>query len=238
MMKKVTIAALAAACAMGSYAHAANLITNGSFEDETGGFMGRTDDGDGAQSVADVKAATGGKASWEVFNGLPGWRVESGPGIELQTEKTLGLKPKDGAVYAELDSHPNNGGNSNSRIEQILKLDVGSYKLSFWFAPRTGDSTTDGINFGVAGDTAVVTGSGGMINGAGDNKLEWKLVTYDFEVTTAGLVSLFFVAGGTADTLGGFIDNIHLEAVPLPGAAAFLLTGLAGLGIARRKRAA
>ena len=77
-----------------------------------------------------------------------------------------------------------------------------------------------------------------MVNGDGDPKRQWQLVTYEFFVETAGPVSIFFEAGGTADTLGGFIDDIELVATPLPGAAAFLLTGLAGLGMARRKRAA
>lgn len=82
MIKNVTIAALAAAFAMGSYAHAANLITNGSFEEDV--------------------VFTGTK-SWEVFpNGLTGWEVTKGEGIELQTEPTLGLTPQDGDYYAEL----------------------------------------------------------------------------------------------------------------------------------------
>ncbi len=212
-MEKLTAAALAAAFALGSHAHAANLITNGSFEHF-----------DDAFEVFD-----GG--NWKVYNALPGWTVEEGPGIELQTHDTVGFAPQHGTYYAELDSHP--GPDSNSRIEQTIEgLDAGSYRLSFYYAPRTHDPHTNGIAFGAEG-----IGSH-AVTGTSDPVREWQLVTYDFVVDAMGPVTIFFEAGGTADTLGGFVDNIQLEAVPLPGAAAFLLTGLAGLGMARRKRAA
>ena len=52
-----------------------------------------------------------------------------------------------------------------------------------------------------------------------------------------GANTLEFRAVGTADTYGGSLDNVRVEAVPLPGSLGLLGAGLAALGFARRRRA-
>jgi hypothetical protein len=52
-----------------------------------------------------------------------------------------------------------------------------------------------------------------------------------------GSNTLEFRAVGTSETLGGSLDNVTVEAVPLPGSLGLLGAGLAALGFARRRRA-
>ncbi|MBB5686620.1 PEPxxWA-CTERM sorting domain-containing protein [Sphingobium boeckii] len=47
---------------------------------------------------------------------------------------------------------------------------------------------------------------------------------------------IVFRASGTDDTLGGYIDNINLTAVPEPGTWALLFTGFLAIGSVLRRR--
>lgn len=206
-MKKLNkLSKFAAACIAGAVfatGAGASIVQNGSFEDNPG-FGG----------------------TWAVFGALPGWTVDSGPGVELQTAATLGLTPYDGAYYAELDSH------ANSSISQMVDLSEGWHELSFGFSPRTSDPTTNGISFGIAGLVFDFITGPSATTSVGN----WTDVTLKFKVATAGSYKLFFDATTSSDSYGGFIDGIKIAAVPLPASALLLLGGLGGLGLASRRR--
>lgn len=54
-------------------------------------------------------------------------------------------------------------------------------------------------------------------------------------VATAETMFLSFGATGLDNTLGGFIDNVSLTAVPEPGTLALFAIGAAGLLVGRRR---
>ena len=201
---------LAAAIAVGmGGATQAATVTNGSFEN-TPGFNG--------------------SRNWQVYNSIDGWSTDSGAGIEIQSNATLGgIDAQDGDKYVELDSH---GKNSNSKMSQSIYFDAGSYKLSFYYAPRIANSNSNGIEFSV-GDFLLDSVSGP--NGE-HPRLAWTLVQRVFNVDIAGSYDLSFAATGKQDTLGGLIDNVSVAAVPLPASALLLLGGLGAFGAMRRKK--
>lgn len=161
--------------------------------------------------------------SWQVFTSIPGWSTE-GAGVEIR-DNIVGTT-QFGNQYAELDSH---GANSNSSIIQSIVTEIGqSYLLSFYYSPRINQSsTTNGIS---------VFWNGSLlqdISANGSNINVWTL--YNFVVTGTGQDTLKFKATGIQDTLGGNIDNVALNAVPVPAAAWLFGSALGLLGLARRK---
>lgn len=199
-----TCMAAAAAVTIAGAAHAATVV-NGSFED-----------------TPDM----GGK-SWRVFDSIDGWNTTSGAGIEIQSGVVMASQ--DGSNHVELDSH---GSGSNSTMAQSIFFKEGTYRLSFYYAPRTNNATSNGIQFAV-GDYLL-----GSVSGPDGTyaRKQWSLVQADFEVTTGGYYDLSFSATGRQDTYGGLIDNVSLSEVPLPASAMLLLGGLAGFGALRRKK--
>ena len=203
----------------------AATVQNGSFEIDPGvKSQGVGNHGKGATFAT---MPTSGK-SWGIWQDpFPGWDTDDTNGIELQTGRTLGLKPYEGDYYAELDSR------NNTTIMQDLVLSAGRYVLSFAYAPRSSDPNTNGIRFGVDGIFEdLVTGPN-----ANYQRKEWTLITAEFTVADAGSYSLFFKADGHSNSYGGLIDDIQVAPVPVPAAGLLLIGGLGGLIALRRKKA-
>ncbi len=207
---------------------AAAPVVNGSFEDTSSSnpAFGLVN----GNSLGSLAGGSG-TGSWDVFTSIPGWTTTSGAGIEVQTNPTLGsINAQEGVHYVELDSHPS--ANSNSTMQQVINLAAGKYRLDFWYSPRNTDVGSNGIAYSVANLTSSVTGPSATTDVG-----VWTLITGLF--TTDGVlpVTLSFSATGDENTLGGFIDNISITAVPIPPAALLLFGALGGLGyIARRRK--
>ncbi len=202
------LAAVASVIAFSGVCHGASLLTNGSFETTT--------------------QASG---TWNVYPSIDGWTTTSGPGIEIRND--VSGTAQDGVNFVELDSHPNPG---NSWMSQTFSSPGSVLDISYWYAARPGtDASTNGIEIWLNGtDIGNLFAPGN--SGNGTNNTAWTL--YSAIVTgIAGSNTLEFRAVGNSDTYGGSLDNVSVNAVPLPGTLGLLGLGLAGMGVIRRRKA-
>ena len=209
-MKRLYLASAAVGLLLSLPAQAATIVENGSFESfNAGGLNG---------------------SGWGVFASIPGWTTLSGPGIEIQTNPTLGtINAQDGLAYVELDSH------NNTSMGQSVALGVGRYALSFWYSPRVSTLGDNGIDYSIAGLSGNVSGPSIIpVTAVG----LWTEITSVFSISTAGSYNLVFAATGIDNSLGGLIDNVSISAVPVPAAGFLLVGALGGLAALRRRRRA
>jgi hypothetical protein len=201
-------------------ASAATIVINGSFED---GVPGNTPGLNNGATFANMPTSG---PSWDRWTAINGWTTASGPGIEIQSNRTLGsIDAHSGSYYVELDS------NGNSRMVQSVALAAGDYVLSFWYSPRTNVAGTNGISWQVGSLAA-----GSVVNTAVGI---WTQITTTFTVASAGSYALSFAAIGTSDSFGGFVDSVSIDPAPIPvPAAGFLLAGALGALALRRRKAA
>ena len=179
-------------------ASASTLMVNGDFEDTSITDLGLVH----RQKLADLASAP--DSSWDVYKEIPGWKTDDGAGIEVQTNRTLtSIDAHSGQHYIELDSHPSP--ESNSSMKQEITLDIGKYKLSFWYSPRNGDVDSNGIEysvFGASDDNGVPTvlptvGLTGPSSDNGTSVGEWTEFTSIFTVASGDSpVTLLFAATG------------------------------------------
>lgn len=160
-----------------------------------------------------------------IYNNPPtatvaGWTVDTQ--LELQNNVAGAPAPMGGQVFAELDA------DYNSSIYRVIA--PGTYTLSYLYSPRPGVAF-DSNNINVSLDGANIS----MISGQGGGQTAWSMINSPrFTVTGAGVLRIS--AGGTSDSLGGYIDNITLTAVPEPTTWALFILGFGAVGHTMRRR--
>jgi len=93
------------------------------------------------------------------------------------------------------------------------------------------DITDTGATLTVSADGASETRSG-----LGDGNSQWIVITFGAMVSSAD-ITLENVSGAILND-GFGVDDATIAAVPLPAGVALMMTGLGGLAIARRRKAA
>jgi hypothetical protein len=247
--------ALSAAAALAS---PVNLIQNGSFEQSspTVPTLGLVNN----QTFAQLDTQNPG---WDVFKELPFWRsgvnaqgTSTDSGIEVQNNRAIGtIDAKDGKHYIELDSDDDYGGitgssglTTNSEARQTVSLLGGrDYVFSFAYSPRTSTPADNGITFSIgsflAGSIANTLTSNASVQSLIASPTTvgaWSIATMTFKAVTGGPADVLFKATGSANELGGFLDDVKLHLVPVPVPAGLVLA-MTGLGLAaalRRRRTA
>lgn len=163
--------------------------------------------------------------SWTIPSSIAGaWT--STHGIEIQ--RNAAGTAYDGYNLVELDT------TLNSAMSQTITTTIGQlYDLSFAYSARPGQpdtttaitaSFTDGLNVTL------------KASGIGKSDTVWTV--YHYLVHGTGHDTLTFTAGGASDSMGGYLDDVRMTAVPEPSTliAGGLLAMPFGLSIVRRLR--
>ena len=209
MLKTLAVASVAV-LALSAAPASANYLIDGSFELELPGL---------------------GNPDWDVFQNVGAWEKVSGSGIEVQAGNVGGTTAYDGDNKVELDS--DFAPDTNSKMQQTVHLEQGSYEFSFAYFARESNENTNGIGYSLApvqpGDISnQVTGGYTGI---------WQVITEQFSVGAGGEdVVVSFWAYGLDDTRGGYIDDVRISAVPLPTSVVMFGAALLGLGWLGRRR--
>ena len=170
-----------------------NLIVNGSFE------------------VPDVSPGinNGPVGGWDVFyTPILGWTPATGNGIEIQ-DHVIGSDGTawdayEGLQFAEPDAYANSG------FSQTVNTDEGQeYNLSFAYSARPALGPESNIV-----ELYIDDAMAGVISGSGIGvwNTEWSIHIYTF-TATGPTTTIKFMAAGTSDGMGGFIDDVQLLAV-------------------------
>ena len=224
------IVATGFALGLAGSAQAANLITNGNFE--TGNLSGWSTAGSsGAAGNSFYAVANGGNGpvsghstQFNLANGnYFAMSDQNGAGVEVLTQ---GFTVASGTSSLTLSfdwfnaSYATQSGTALDRSDQVMRADI-----------LTGSASPTDTGAGVVTNLLLNQ------NPTGSGNTTWNTSTFDLSGLAPGDYQLRF---GT-DTCCYYqelgVDNVTLAAVPEPISMAMLGTGLAGVGLVRRKRA-
>ncbi|PPD55363.1 MAG: hypothetical protein CTY10_07030 [Methylotenera sp.] len=161
--------------------------------------------------------------TFDQFDSIPGWTAVAPGQIEVRNNR-VGTA-QEGSNFVELDA------DFNSTMFQTINTTAGTvYELSYWYSPRIGQNiNTNGIS-AFWNDTLLTTSSA-----TGTTFNEWTLLVFNVIGSASGTDKLTFSAVGISDSLGGNLDNVQLNAVPVPAAAWLFGSALGLFGFARRR---
>lgn len=178
-----------------------NLIRNPSFEivDSRVGLV---------SSVELNQLGQNGKASSDVYQSLPdenaqtSWFTESGSGIEVK--RNSDVTAYHGEHYIELDTQPSilDSSKTNSKMSQVFNVPrTAHYKLTYRFRAQSVDPGDNYVTSDVQEVNAKTVKS--------QNTPNWRQVVQLLKLN-AGTHKISFDAAGTANSAGGFVDDVQL----------------------------
>ncbi len=189
-------------------------VTNGSFEDP-------------AVGAGHFTTYFGGSTS------ITGWTVLGDRVTVISTSYTesgITFNAQDGGQWMDLTGPASNS--ASNGVSQDLATSTGQlYRLSFYVGSATDNSTifASTVDLSIDGGARV-----GFTNPtAPRSTLDWQLFSVDF-VATSDLTNITFFNGSASNNNLAGLDNVTLQVIPGPSAAAIL--GLSGLMASRRRR--
>ncbi len=191
----------------------ANLISNGSFEDDSAQFLG------------------GGDKTMVLSSGstvLTGWGI-TGSNVAWLYDDYWGITASDGDYFLDLTTY--NPGGSGGVAQTNVSTNIGqSYTLSF----DLGSSTTYGSSPSIIASAGAVTNT---FSTTATNSNQWDTFSMSF-VATDSFTTVELTGVGT-NYSGAYIglDNVSVIAsnVPEPSILTLIGLGIFGLGLSRRK---
>lgn len=166
----------------------------------------------------------GDDAGFTIVPTYEGWSFDggAGSGIEVQYNNVAGLAFS-GENLVEIDS---DGNYSMSRGIGT----AGSYTFSFYYSDRPNvGANSNGLEVLLNGNSilTVAGGDGGPLT-------DWTQYSVSFFAPTNSTIT--FSALGSSDSLGGYIDDVALAAVPEPATWGLMIAGIGAIGGAARRR--
>ncbi len=216
---KTLIASLLAATLVAGTAHAANLVTNGSFEHGLTGFTLIGTESQGYPPVAITYGAAAAYPTGAFGEAVP---VDNASTLSTDAAGSHGL-------YFVSDL-------SHQGIQQSIFLKEGTYAIGFdYYAPANGYRNSNDATF--SGTIAGVTLVSAKVSAR--PKTTWINYSGHAHVGAAGLqnVTFFFDTNG-APAKDVVIDRVYVQSVPEAATWTMMIAGFALVGVAQRRRPA
>ncbi len=162
-----------------------------------------------------------------VYTTLPGWTGFNS--IEIHPNGFI-ADSQEGGYYAELNADPAQA--ASFALEQTFDTMMGQeYKVSFYAQARKSDDGAFNVSVSNASEVISEVISDHMVG-------SWTLYEILFTAASTDSTLRFASLQAGSDTIGHFLDNIQVSAVPIPAAVVLLAGGLLGLGAFRKREVA
>jgi hypothetical protein len=195
---------------VGTFSAHANLIQNGSFEN----------------NGSDIYVNYG---SWQTYNSITGWS-NNGNKVEIQNNGIwTGAVAADGSKWLELDSY----GSYSITSQSIAAVAGQTYNVSFAYAGRP-DSPTPVDNQMTVNLNGTITNYFAS-NSVTPGPLNWTYGSFSFTATGSDFIT--FKDAGLNDSYGILLDNVSVNVAAVPEPATLGLFGIGLLAMAGAVRA-